>query len=41
MDLILEENFLNKLNDAAIDLDADHFAAKEHEEKVYEMVESE
>jgi hypothetical protein len=26
MDLILEENFLNKLNDAAIDLDADHFA---------------
>jgi len=41
MDLILEENFLNKLNDAAIDLDADHFAAQEHEEKVYEMVESE
>ena len=41
MDLVLEENFLNKLNEAAIDLDADHFASQEHEEKNYEVVESE
>lgn len=29
MDTLLDENYLNKLNETAIDLDADHFGREE------------